>query len=291
MPDGGALKRDQAWSAAQFRVVYRSTLAAHLADRGESTLRAAYELGRDAVESGLSVLDLAAVHHEGLIAAFRPHFDREQFDGVIRAAADFFLESLSAFEMVRRGFSEAQKAAMLERRHAAMVRQLSNLLADASLAFGASESLEEVLQLVAEQARELTKARCCLATAAVSGGSGPIDAVSYADGGDRRWSALLESGTLMDIYSRLGSTGAAARMTGEQLGQQLDNPVLVAGSGDRALPGWLAAPLTALDAREFGSIHLLDKVDGDFTELDEAVLVHLAQMTAAALERARHYQR
>jgi hypothetical protein len=38
-----------------------------------------------------------------------------------------------------------------------------------------------------------------------------------------------------------------------------------------------------------GSIHLVTRSDGEFTSLDEAVVVHLAQMSAAALERAAFY--
>ncbi|MDQ3889010.1 MAG: hypothetical protein M3312_00450 [Actinomycetota bacterium] len=245
---------------AQFRAAYESALARHLAERGESGLRAAYELGRDAVEHRLGVLDLAAVHHEVLVAALTGLAPSGEIERVARAAGDFFLESLSAFEMIQRGFGEAREAAMLERRHAEMLRQLSNLLADASLALGASDSLEEMLQLVAEEARELTNARYCLATADVSPAGGVIRAASLADAADARWSELLESGR--------PSREAA-----------------------RALPSFLWAPLTTLDEREFGSIQLVDKVDGDFTELDEAVLVHLAQMAAAALERARLYER
>jgi hypothetical protein len=231
-------------TAPQFRTAYRSALAGHLADRGEIGLRAAYELGRDAVERRLSVLDLAAVHHEGLIESLRGCSDGGEVEAMTRAAADFFLESLSAFEMVQRGFREAREAAILERRHAEILRQLSNLLADPSLAFGASESLEEMLQLVAEQARELTNARYCRATAAFPAGAGRIDAASHADDGSTR-----------------------------------------------APTSRLSAPLTALDGRELGSIELVAKADGDFTELDEAILVHVAQMAAAALERARLYQR
>ena len=231
-------------AAAQFRTAYRSALAAHLADRSERGLRAAYELGRDAVERHLSVLDVASVHHEGLIAVLRSSSDGDDIEAAMQAAADFFVESLSAFEMVQRGFGEAREAAILERRHAEILRQLSNLLADPSLAFGASESLEEMLQLVAEQARELTNARYCGATAALPAGAGRIDVASHADDGSTRAST-----------SRL------------------------------------SAPLTALDGLELGSIELVDKADGDFTELDEAILVHVAQMAAAALERARLYQR
>jgi GAF domain-containing protein len=55
--------------------------------------------------------------------------------------------------------------------------------------------------------------------------------------------------------------------------------------------GWLAASLTTLDGRDLGLIQLFDKADGDFTELDEEILVQLAQMASAAVERARLYRR
>jgi GAF domain-containing protein len=248
-------------TAAHFRAAYGSALAGHLVERGESGLRAAYELGRDAVERRLSVLDLAAVHHDGLIAALRGCSDSREIEAIMRAAADFFLESLSAFEMIQRGFAEAREAAMLERRHAEVLRQLSNLLADASLALGASDSLGEMLQLVAEQARELTNARACVAIAAVGPTRAAIEAASYAD-----------ADTWSDATQNVGA--------GE----------LGADDAHEAHPSRLSAPLTALDGREFGSIELVDKPDGDFTELDEAILVHIAQMAAAALERARLYR-
>jgi GAF domain-containing protein len=54
-------------------------------------------------------------------------------------------------------------------------------------------------------------------------------------------------------------------------------------------PDELAAPLTALDRRHIGEIRVGGR-DGRFTDVDRAVLVHLAQMTAAALERTRLYR-
>jgi GAF domain-containing protein len=53
--------------------------------------------------------------------------------------------------------------------------------------------------------------------------------------------------------------------------------------------GWLGAPLTALGGHALGAVHLVNKLDGEFTALDEAVAVHLAQMSAAAVERAQLY--
>src|SRR4029079_15597175 len=52
-----------------------------------------------------------------------------------------------------------QQAAI--RRRAEMLHRLSTFLADASLALDAPGSVEEILQLVAEHARELVGAECC----------------------------------------------------------------------------------------------------------------------------------
>lgn len=53
--------------------------------------------------------------------------------------------------------------------------------------------------------------------------------------------------------------------------------------------GWLGAPLTALGGHQLGAIHLVNKTSGEFTVLDEAIAVPLAQMSAAAVERAQLY--
>ncbi len=207
-------------------------------------MRTAYELGRDAVAGELSVLDLAAVHHNALAAALSKERNAAGAEQITRAAADFYLESLSAFEMVQRGFRETRDAAQLEQQHAALLRQLSNLLADASLAFDASGSLEEMLRLVAEQARELTGARRSRVTATVPGRSRALEVTSSSD------------------------------VEGEPVASQ---------------PASLVAPLTTLDGHTFGSIEVADRENVNFREVDEAVLVHVAQMASAALERAQHY--
>jgi GAF domain-containing protein len=49
------------------------------------------------------------------------------------------------------------------------------------------------------------------------------------------------------------------------------------------------ASLSAPDGREVGLIQAFDKREGEFTHLDEEVLVQLAHMAAAAVERAQRY--
>ncbi len=270
-----------------FRAVYAAALADYLRDSSEHALHAAYELGRDAVSRQLTVLDLAVTHQEALISALREASGPAEVENAASAAGDFFLESLSSFEMVQRGFGEAREAARVERRQAEMSRQLSTFLADASLSLDASESLEEMLQLVAEQARELVGARCCIATVALHGRPRCAEAASY-DERDRRWAAFTQWLDLLAIYQILRSSGGSVRIAGEELAQL---PPFRTVTGGPPLEGWLAASLSTLDGSELGAIQLFDKEAGAFTGDDEAVLLHLAQMASAAVERTRLYER
>ncbi len=272
--------------AGPFRTAYASALRDYLLDSTETSLRVAYELGREAVSRQLSVLDLAVAHHEALLSALDGAADAAEVRRVTRAAGDFFLESLSNFEMVQRGFAEARQAVWLERRQTELSRQLSTFLADASLALDASHSLEEMLQLVAEQARELVGADCCVATVAMEGCPRTAEAASHPEG-DRRWTTFLRWLDLFAIYRLVRLSGGSVRISGEHLARL---PLFRSGAIDRPLQGWLAASLTALDGSELGAVQLFDKQDGGFTRDDEAALVHLAQMASAAVERARLYQ-
>jgi Phosphoserine phosphatase RsbU, N-terminal domain/GAF domain len=269
-----------------FPAAYFAAFRSYLLEPGERTLRAAYELGREAVGRKLSVLDLAVAHHEALVSVLADVSTPGESQEVARAAGNFFLESLSSYEMVQRGFSEARETASLERRQTRLSRQLSTFLADASLALDASDSLDEMLQLVAEQARELVGAECCVATVAAEGRPRIAEAASYAQA-DRQWMGLVQWLDLFGIYRLIRASGGSVRVAGEQLAQLA--PFRTAAS-DRSLAGWLAASLTALDGSELGALQLFDKQDGDFTPEDEAALVHLAQMASAAVERARSYQ-
>jgi hypothetical protein len=167
--------------ARRLRVAYDAAFWSYLLDPGEATLHTTYELGRDAVTMGLSVLDLAAVHHEVLAAAVRQSRDADEVAHVVQAAGDVLQESLSAYEMVARGFREAREAALLERRQAAVVRQLSTFLADAALAMEGDDSLAEVLRLVAEQARELLAASRCEASLLPEAGGLSASAVARGE--------------------------------------------------------------------------------------------------------------
>jgi serine phosphatase RsbU (regulator of sigma subunit) len=131
---------------------YARAFAAYLARRGELELGAAYDLGREAVEGHLSVLDIAEAHHAALQEALaEPGADGQE---TLRAAAEFLRESLSLFESVHRGYHEVQEVARIEHAHVGQLRAL----ADASVAINSSLTEEEILQLTADTARALTGA-------------------------------------------------------------------------------------------------------------------------------------
>src|SRR4051812_22037303 len=127
---------------------YREAFTAYLADRGETGLGAAYDLGREAVAAHLSVLDLAEAHHAALRTALGGASPSE---ATLAAGADFLRESLSTFETVHRGYLEVQEVARIEHEHVEQLRAL----ADASVAINLSMTVEEIIQLTADTARRI----------------------------------------------------------------------------------------------------------------------------------------
>ena len=271
---------------AEFRRGYASAFAEHLAGPDEWTLRAAYELGRDAVARELSVLELAVVHHDLLVAALRGVSGPEA-ERLTAAAGTFFMESLSAYEMVRRGFREAQDAAALERRHAQMIRRLSTFLGDASLAHDGPGTTAEMLQLVAEQARELVDASGCIVAVFARTRDASWTVASSPAGLSEGSAASLEA-QLLAVDELLWTRGAT-RMGREELERNPEIHVLPGADAGTPRRGWLGVPLVALDRRPLGSIQVFDFEPGGPTEVEEALVMHLAQMVAAAVERTRLY--
>jgi GAF domain-containing protein len=267
-----------------FRDAYVAALRGYLLAGAESQLRTAYELGRTAVADELGVLELADVHHEALVAVLSTERRGKEIERITRAAGDFFRESLSAFEMVQRGFREARDGTVAARRHAAMVRRLSDLLADGSPAPDLAGFTDELLVLIAEEARELVDGRACLVTVAASAADfGPAGA-SWDD--DDGWAGLLADPAVRALAELVPPGARALRLDGEELSRSPRfHALALASPRAAAWRSWLAAPLRALDGRRLGAIQLFDKPGAGFSQADADVIVHLAQMASAALER------
>ena len=223
----------------QFSSAYCEAFERHLSRPSEASLRTAYELGREAIAQEVSVLDVAELHHEALIAALETH-PLDDAGVITRSAAEFFREVLSAAEMVRRGYREANDARLQARRHAAVIQRMSTLLSDPSLAAARDDTIAEVLQLVAEHARELAEA----------------DHVT----------AKLER-----PFPRFARTPDA-------------DPPDAPGDGVA-----LTVPLLTLDGSPLGSLELR-RSSVPFSSSESSAVAHLAEMAAAAIDRALLYR-
>ena len=84
---------------------YRAAFLRYLPRREESALTTGYELGRSAVVSGVSMLDLARLHHEIFLEILHD-IPPPELSRVAAAASEFFLEVLATFDMAQRGFLE-----------------------------------------------------------------------------------------------------------------------------------------------------------------------------------------
>lgn len=85
---------------------YRAAFLRYLPRREEAALTSGYQLGRDAVTDGLSILELVRVHHEVLMDVLADTRADELLD-VTKAASEFLLEVLATHDMTQRALLEA----------------------------------------------------------------------------------------------------------------------------------------------------------------------------------------
>jgi hypothetical protein len=84
---------------------YRAAFLRYLPRREEVALNRGYELGRGAVTTGISILDLARIHHEILLEVLRDT-RAEDVSALAAAASEFFVEVLATYDMTQRGLLE-----------------------------------------------------------------------------------------------------------------------------------------------------------------------------------------
>jgi signal transduction histidine kinase len=121
---------------------YAEALRSYFEGGGESPLLDAYQLGRAAIARGVSVLEMAALHQEALVAALLRMMAPQESTGIARKASEFFAEALAPFEMTRRGFQEAN--ALLRDMNRELEQRASAALDDVHAARSALDELRRV---------------------------------------------------------------------------------------------------------------------------------------------------
>lgn len=84
---------------------YRAAFFRYLPRRDEDALNSGYQLGRSAVADGISILELARVHHDILLEVLRDT-PSEDLPRVATAASEFFLDVLATSDLAQRAFRE-----------------------------------------------------------------------------------------------------------------------------------------------------------------------------------------
>lgn len=83
---------------------YRVAFLRYLPRQEEVALAAGYELGRRAFMGGISILELARIHHEILLEVLQDA-KRQEVPDLALSASTFLLEVLSTYDMAQRGLS------------------------------------------------------------------------------------------------------------------------------------------------------------------------------------------
>jgi hypothetical protein len=264
----------------RFRNSYSEAFEAYLSHPSEGALHAAYELGRQAVADDLSILDLTEVHHTMLAAATaRPRATTTA--GVMAAASDFLLQVLSAYEMVQRGYREAQEELRSEREHADQLRRL----ADSSVAISSSLSIRDMLNTLTDHAREIVGVECCVAGIAGAEAGGPNVAMSRtrAFAGCDHFATDPRLSEMQALAAGLDGPARMDRATPEEASPFNDSALDPADV--------LIAPLRSRGHDYVGFIVLVGKMEGRFTDKDESIAIQLAQTVSAAIDNALLYER
>lgn len=100
----------KAASMRDFKAEFASALEEYVSCPGEAALQWAYELGRSALDNGLGVVEMAALHREVLETILARKGAGAEVVERVKAAGSFLLESLGPFEMTHRGYRETNAA-------------------------------------------------------------------------------------------------------------------------------------------------------------------------------------
>jgi len=94
---------------ARFRLDYAPLMLRYLAQRDETGLQAAYELGRRAMRDSLGLLDVVRVHNDLLLDVLATARDAGEGRELAEAAGTLLIDLVAAFEMAQRGFMDARR--------------------------------------------------------------------------------------------------------------------------------------------------------------------------------------
>ena len=149
----------------------------------------------------------------------------------------------------------------------------------------------DVAEVLVGEVRDILQAhQAVVSVTEGKGWSQGINAVSLSDKyAEYRGYQAQTDGT--GIYAEVCRTNQSMRLTQEELEAHPQWKGFGAeGRAHPAMRGWLAVPLIGRMGQNIGLIQASDKLQGEFSDEDEAILVQLASIAANGFENARLYQ-
>ncbi|MEN3278551.1 MAG: hypothetical protein V7631_4341 [Massilia sp.] len=171
-----------------------------------------------------------------------------------------------------------------EKRHSALLAKV----AQASRTLHGAMSNQDIAEALVNEVRGILEVHQAVASVNVDG-SLQVNAVWLSD----KYAGYRSFDTPPDgsgIYAQVVASNRPMRLTQDEL---LAHPAWKGfgahAAGHPPMRGWLAVPLVDRMGKNIGLIQVSDKIEGDFTEEDEAILVQLASIAANGFENARLY--
>jgi serine phosphatase RsbU (regulator of sigma subunit)/CheY-like chemotaxis protein len=236
----------------------------------------------------LTAYDQAAVHAiDGFSSGAVDYLAKPVDPSLLRAKVEVFVELFQKTRILQR-----QSEILGQRLDAYYEAEARNLrkLTDAALVINSTLSLDEMLRVITDSAREVTGAQQA-ETLLMGGFDAPITqtARSYS----AKYAAWAGEGRQVDLssmYAMVWDRSRPVRMTKKEIEANFAARGLFGVvPGHPMLEGWLAVPLLGRTGRHLGLIQVADKAGGDFSDSDEVVLVQLAQLAAVAIENAERF--
>lgn len=175
----------------------------------------------------------------------------------------------------------ARQQQLLENERAS-ARRLSGL-AEASLAIASALSLDEVLQMITDQAARVINARFALISLQVEENLQTRTIRTTSQGAPKSISEVDET-SQQALESVVAQIHGTTRLSGRSLHTLTEVPIFA------GVANIMAAPLQEREGRTIGVLMLAERESSQFTNDDEAVLTQLAQMASAAVQNARLYR-
>lgn len=156
-------------------------------------------------------------------------------------------------------------------------------LAEASLAIASALSLDDVLQMITDQAAKVINAEFALTWLQVEENS-QTRTIRVTSAGTRESISEVDDNSQRALESIAAEIRSTIRLSGEPLRN------LVSGGILQGVKSVIAAPLQERKGKTIGVLVLAEKSASQFDADDEAVLTQLAQMASAAVQNAHLYR-